>query len=109
MSQAAFLRALAADMDLAFHEVGMADLATYQAPNSASVSDPFLVQFNQGTPIAKDGPPVGSLTTAFIPRASVEEPQRKGRLVIDGITWLLEAQFDEDQAYTMWTVVSERA
>lgn len=109
MSQSAALRELDADFAAAFSDAGMADAATYQAPDSAEVT-PCTVLFDQPdmTRIGSDGPSTGMLTEVTIFKADIANPRRGGRVVIDGIAWCLGELQHEDAGQTRWAVILDR-
>jgi hypothetical protein len=110
MSQSAFLRALAADMTAQFLDAGMADSATYQAPDSATLV-PCTVLFDspEMTQIGNDGPNTGMLNEITLLYAEVPDPRRGGRVIIDGIAWRLDQlQHENEAVQTRWAVIRDR-
>lgn len=109
MSQRATLQALDADMFAAFADAGMADSATYQAPDGVAVvpctallDQPEIVR--DGT----DGPTLGTRTEITLQRSEVGNPQRRGRVVIDGTVYLMDNPVHEDASISRWTVTRDR-
>lgn len=110
MSQAAALRAIDADMVAAFADCGMADAATYQAPDGVALV-PCTVLFDQPEMVrdGSNGPVVGTRTEISLQIAEVGTPQRGGRVVIDGVSWRLDDPIGDDASMSRWVVVRDRA
>ena len=110
MSQAAFLRALDADMASAFANCGMADAAQYTAPGGGAAVDCTVFVDD----VAVDGAGDQSRTVATrrhitLHRAEVSMPVQGGTVEVDDVVWRLATLVTQDESLSTWVVTRVRA
>jgi hypothetical protein len=105
MSQRAALRAMDAQIMAAFVDAGMADPATYTAPGGgAAVACQAMVDRDVRL-YADAGADVATahvVVTLFLAEVS---PARRGTVVVDGDTLVLDELLDQDESRSRWTVL----
>lgn len=105
MSQQSALRALDAEIHAGLLGVDLAEQGTYTAPGGGSpvavrvMRDDVLVEsFGENQPVRH------TRVELVLLKADVAAPARRGSVVVDGRTFVLEDLVEEDQSITRWAV-----
>lgn len=104
MAQQAFLRALDAAAIQAFKATGMADAASYVAPDGTAVDCSVLVDYaaqffgDDGAPIA------GNRITVTLQLSEVADPVRYATVTVGDDVYTLSERVLQDQSLSIWVV-----
>ncbi|NJC38142.1 hypothetical protein GGR60_002696 [Xanthomonas arboricola] len=102
MNQRQFLAAFDSDAFAAFADVGMADVAAYQAPGADTVVS-CTVQIDRNVrDFGDDIMPVSTVYTLVTFQRAEVEPAKRGRLVLPGETLVLAERVRQDESISQW-------
>jgi len=105
MSQRDFLRAFDASAFAAFRDAGVADDALYMPPGGGAAV-PCVVLVDRGLrEFGDDGASVATRYVRIEFQLAEVQPTRGGKVIVDGETFVLDADEDKDESASRWVVV----